>query len=83
MNYHNQYYYIVPGDFSAFGETVENSLTRVSVDGSEGIVKTGIGVTTTPEQLKDFPRYDWAGVLKYIAENPGKYPPAEPPKNGN
>ena len=66
MNYHNQFYYIVPGYFAAFAETVENSLSRVSVDGNEGIVKTRLGVTAVPEELKNYTRHNWAGIIKYI-----------------
>ena len=80
MNYHDQNYFVVPGDFEAFGDTVEDSLSRISVDGSEGIVKTKIGVQTTPESLKDFARHNWANILKYIADNPEKYPPIKAPE---
>ncbi len=79
MSHYNQIYYVVPGDFSAFGDTVEDRLSRIAVDGSEGIVKTKIGITRTPDSLIGFSSFNWLNIIQYIADNPAKYPQPQPP----
>ncbi len=67
-------YYLVPADFSAFNVTVENRVTRITADGSQGIVKTGAGISETPEPLQGFPVFTRLEMIDYINANPELWP---------
>ncbi len=70
----NRFYYIVDSNFSAFDVTVEDRLSRITADGSEGIVKTAFGTKETPEPLIGFPVFTRPEMIEYINANPEKWP---------
>ena len=67
-------YYVVPTSFTSFEDVVETQLTRVAIDNSEGIVKTGIGVEETPASLAAYTPLTLSEVQDYISSNQDKYP---------